>query len=715
MEEYIRDQLKEQCSDSVNYGKFTNEIFKNQVDSYGEESAKSTRENVLKIFEESKTFQNEEGVKRNLLLIGKVQSGKTSNLEMFTALAFDNGYDGVIIFGGYDSKLLEQTTNRFRKTFDISETSLEDDRPIIYSTDKDNIKSLPVRTVQNIKDKEKPLVFISMKRKTALESINSLLKRIESLNLKFFIIDDEGDQASLNTEKDKKNKKSATYREICKIKEKLNNPLYLSVTATPQANTFLNDFSELKPEKLVLIHPNKGYTGAEYFHSDDSKIIFLEDNGEEFEEYLPKDLKLAINYFIIASCILKIRKTDYSDMIIHTHRDVTIHRNVYSLVSSYIKSIQMAIENEDEELVYQLNEFKKVYDSQYFSREVLENYAYDDIENEIKDVILDTHVILQNSIGKHTQSNEELFKHKIFVGGDLLQRGLTFKKLIVTYFTRWAKKDGNMDTNLQRARWFGYRKKYFDMCKIFTTEKISAEFIGLANVENDLWEQFQLVSAGQLSIDDIIVDANSTSLKPTRINVVDIKRAIFKKNWFRQKHGVFDLSQLNLNVKFIESIFENKKFYPTNIGRTDDKVTAIYCQLTSIDFIRMVKELEYAFEDFNIDSNLIIKYAENRNIYIELLTFDETLEPINNECRERSFSRDNVVSYLQQGPDKSEFEEQKYRGDSKVILDSESVIIQISKIRPKKDNIFLDEYMQYMIALYIPLEKKVYTRDKNDK
>ena len=54
------------------------------------------------------------------MLVGKVQSGKTSNLELLTALAFDNGYNILVIYGGYDTSLLKQTTERFMDTFDAS-------------------------------------------------------------------------------------------------------------------------------------------------------------------------------------------------------------------------------------------------------------------------------------------------------------------------------------------------------------------------------------------------------------------------------------------------------------------------------------------------------------------------------------------------------------------------------------------------------------------
>ena len=71
-----------------------------------------------------------------MLLVGKVQSGKTSNLELFTALAFDNGFNLVVIYGGYDNTLLGQTTTRFKKTFDIpNETDYSTGTPVVFSSD----------------------------------------------------------------------------------------------------------------------------------------------------------------------------------------------------------------------------------------------------------------------------------------------------------------------------------------------------------------------------------------------------------------------------------------------------------------------------------------------------------------------------------------------------------------------------------------------------
>ena len=101
--------------------------------------------------------------------------------------------------------------------------------------------------------------------------------------------------------------------------ETLNYPLYLSVTATPQANVLLGEYSELKPQKLFLIEPSNNYVGSEFFHLNDSHIIFINENDvkqlDENEE-IPDSLFNAIKYFLIASVFLKKNEIEETQMII---------------------------------------------------------------------------------------------------------------------------------------------------------------------------------------------------------------------------------------------------------------------------------------------------------------------------------------------------------------------------------------------------------------
>lgn len=100
---------------TIRQGKYYTKIHDKHVESYGEYGAANIRDNITNTFREAMLQLNSTNISNNMLLVGKVQSGKTSNLELFTALAFDNGFNLVVIYGGYDNTLLSQTTNRFKK------------------------------------------------------------------------------------------------------------------------------------------------------------------------------------------------------------------------------------------------------------------------------------------------------------------------------------------------------------------------------------------------------------------------------------------------------------------------------------------------------------------------------------------------------------------------------------------------------------------------
>ena len=255
MEEYIIDNYKNE-ENNIRFGKYYEHVYKKHVEAYSERGADNIRENITNTFKEARRQELSPIRNNNMLLVGKVQSGKTSNLELFTSLAFDNGYNLVMIYGGYDNTLLSQTITRFKKTFNISsDMDYCDNTPVVFSSDDSNqLLSLDDEIVEDLLEANKPIFLISMKRPAAMNKINQLLSRIDTSNIHAFIIDDEGDQASLNTKKNKKNDASATYEAIVKMKQLLNDPLYLSVTATPQALIFLDEYRSYDRILFVLLN-----------------------------------------------------------------------------------------------------------------------------------------------------------------------------------------------------------------------------------------------------------------------------------------------------------------------------------------------------------------------------------------------------------------------------------------------------------------------------
>ena len=713
IEKYIVKKDKQELT--INYGKYTELVHKKQIDSYGEDSANNIRENIKNKFINSLYQLNNTDKNNNILFVGKVQSGKTSSLEMYTALAFDNGYQMVIIYGGYDSTLLSQTRKRFSKTFDIPQIpTLDDENAIVFSTeDTSTLNLLNADKISMLISSNRPIILLTMKRPDAMKKVNEFLKRIQELNIKAFIIDDEGDQASLNTKKDKKNDASATYREIKQMKKVLNNPLYLAVTATPQANIFLDEYSAVKPDDIMLIDPAVGYCGANIYHQTSELIDIVNDDISDISNgmSMPTSLRNAINYFIIASAIkMNVtidKKANYSDMIVHSHRTTKHHKILYNMINSYIEDLKNCILYDSNDLGGRLNIFKQCY-REYFYEKYNTTYNFDNLKENILMVIKQIEPILKNSKGGNSQTIENLTYHKIYIGGDLLQRGVTFENLITTYFTRWAKMGGNMDTNLQRARWFGYRSKYIDLCKIFTTKEISVEFYGLAETEEDLWEQFYQIEQHEKNISDVvIVSPEYSNQKPCRRNVANYKKLKFNNRWLKQKFCIADEHQIDRNNALIEKLKKDYKIENTTIGRRDGNISASYIVIPPLALIDLLNSIEGILEN-NPFGGIDICNAISKCTYDIPLIF---ISKENNEARTRSlYPNDLEIKVLQQGADNIDPNKVIYEGDAAVIIDKNKFNMQIHKIEPydKQNNRKYKE--QYMFAIYSPSETSYYIK-----
>ena len=711
------------ASPSIKEGKFFHRIHTKHIEAYGEVGANNIVTNVRATYSKlmMQLSVNKDG-NHNSLLVGKVQSGKTSNLELLTALAFDNGYNFLIIFGGYDKDLLRQSTERFGGTFETAggEEVLYSENPVLFTTNDLTKESLSINSldpdfVKQLLEEGRPIIITCLKRpiamKVMLKAITKVLASVPGIVP--FIIDDEGDQASLNTSKDKARNSTPTYRTIVKLKEELDNPLYLSVTATPQANIFQEDISALTPASIHTVQPGNGYNGASIYHLSENAIVeTLKDSDSA--SLMSDSLREAIYYFFVASAIKRARannkKDMRSDMIIHVDRTVVAHGSIYSATHDMLEEIKQAFINEDYVEFYRL-QLKRSYDK-FLCDAVKSEYSFDVIFADITKVILSTGVILQNGVGKVTKEKELTKLHKIYIGGDLLQRGLTFSNLIVSYFTRFAKSGGNMDTTLQRARWFGYRSKYLDLCKIFTTDEISKEFAVLAEVEDDLWEQFEDVEKGLLEIKDIIIQAENTKQKPTAKNKAKFKKISFRNRWIKQKFIVTNDVERSANNAYIQNLIASiTKWTPITEGSNIGTVTAQYAEFSASQLNGLIQSIETAFDREPFNKTAIKELVGTSEIPVILMWTDDE-----DKTRYRSIYQDAAkdrIKALHQGANTTDIEKLTYLGDQKVVVDPNKINIQIHYISPglsRQERLGKD---QYMFAIYMPKDKIYFVKDND--
>lgn len=110
-------------------------------------------------------------------------------------------------------------------------------------------------------------------------------------------------------------------------------------------------------------------------------------------------------------------------------------------------------------------------------------------------------VINSSNINKNDddEEKENAPLYQIKVGGNMLGRGLTINRLIVSYIYRDSKEPA-VDTMYQRCRWFGYKKKYFDVCKVYMTSQLRNRFIAIVNHESQMWISMEAFLNTQINL-----------------------------------------------------------------------------------------------------------------------------------------------------------------------------------------------------------------------
>lgn len=263
-----------------------------------------------------------------------------------------------------------------------------------------------------------------------------------------------------------------------------------------------------------------------------------------------------------------------------------------------------------------------------------------------------------------------------------------------------------MDTNLQRARWFGYRSKYIDICKIFTTAEIAQEFTNLAEIEDDLWDQFADVESGVLNIDDILIQSEKTKQSPTSKQRVKYKKIAFKNRWLKQRFLVDDERKIAENDFELQKLFDSVTWEPTTAGSKIGAATACYAYFDASTLKKLINVIYGVFDYEPFQKKALTDLLGQDNIPVILMGADK-------KARYRSiYEYDFRIKALLQGADSTVAEKITYVGDSGVVIDKDKINIQIHRIVPGKDRTHpMENKEQYMFAIYIPKEKTYFIKD----
>lgn len=448
-----------------------------------------------------------------LMMLGKIQSGKTRSFIGVTALAFDNGYDLAIILTKNSNALARQTVARMQQEF----TAFKDDDIV----DIFDIMCIPQELSRFELDKK--LIIVVKKEKNNLPKMIDFIEKYSlGSQKKCLIIDDEADFCSIGFEI---NKETDEYdlRTIASQINSLREHItcnFIQVTATPYALYLQPETIELKhddkivpikPADTVLVPYGDKYIGGDYYFDTEknplNKFLFYAINEEELTIIKSQDrrkfktetvltnkrvegLRTAIINFIVAGCIRIIQnggqprgKQNKFSFIIHTEIAKAAHQNQENIINELFEQIKEEVTGNTELIQCYVREsydgFKKsilAYTEKYPEEGFVvpdyakvKEYFYRAIEEEwvCKSIVnseIDINTMLDDE-GQLKLRNPL----NIFIGGQILDRGITIANLIGFYYGRSPKKM-QQDSVLQHARMYGYRKlKDLAVTKFYTT------------------------------------------------------------------------------------------------------------------------------------------------------------------------------------------------------------------------------------------------------
>lgn len=358
------------------------------------------------------------GFDKKGLVVGQVQSGKTSNYTGLICKAADAGYDMIIILAGMHNNLRTQTQLRldegflgfdtkYQRAFNTGNSIIgagvgQKIYPAHSFTSSDEGGDFSKRGTYSFHTNE-PIIAVVKKNKTRLENLykwlhshgtddGSSVRKIKDKTL--LLIDDEADNASINVSNDPA-KRSAINSAITQILSLFVKSGYVGYTATPFANIFIpfnendifpRDFIINLPAPSNYIGPEKVFGFRPIADDENSDTVLpIINRINDYQSYipnkhkkndqlpsaLPDTLKRAIRCFILTCAIRRLRGQikEHNSMLVHVTRYITWQNHIRELVVKVFEHYKLGIDQNNSVV---LEELRKA-----FEEDVKEdNYQY---------------------------------------------------------------------------------------------------------------------------------------------------------------------------------------------------------------------------------------------------------------------------------------------------------------------------------------------------
>lgn len=510
---------------------------------------------------------------RRGLVAGQVQSGKTGNYIGLMCKSIDAGYKLVVVLAGIHNSLRAQTQTRV------------DEGVLGFSTEKAlrsdsagssligvghqgflHVNSFTSRKEHgdfNLKVAEAigvavggpvPVVLVVKKNKSVLTNILKWSTSLNAVddpvtgrkvvqNVPLLIIDDEADQASVDTNGPKRGADDEYDPPVInglirKLLNQFQQSAYVGYTATPFANIFIDPEVDhetagqsLFPRSFILSLPApSNYVGPSRVFGlredvtrniepldplpmlrpiEDWELWIPDRHKKDFiPGPMPQSLRDAILAFVLTVSVRRWRGQTgkHNSMLVHVTRFTAVQKHVRQQVQDELERVQNRLRHGDSNNDSVWVAARLMYEDDYLATGK-EFAAVADVTDQIgplptwqqltagiaqaADLI---GVMEVNGTVKDVLDYEEHPEglNVIAVGGAKLSRGLTLEGLSVSYYLAGSRM---YDTLMQMGRWFGYRPGYLDLCRLYTTAELNRRYALITAAAEELYREFDYMVA----------------------------------------------------------------------------------------------------------------------------------------------------------------------------------------------------------------------------
>ena len=529
------------------------------------------------------------------LVVGHVQSGKTANMAGLISMAADYRWNLFVVLTGTLENLRVQTNKRlvgdlFQHDGNVSWKAIE-------HPSKNSPYGARAQDMQFDAGRRDRHLVVCLKNPARLKHLIAWIKAhpLGMSQMRLVVIDDEADQAGINSNDVSKTERTAINKLILQL---ISLPLqcvnYVAFTATPSAN-FLNegpgetlypsDFIAALPQADEHFGPVQIFGYAE--HDKEPLGIVREVSTKDLEQVgslhrgedltLPHALQESLIWYLCCVAVMRLSGAAKPvSMLIHTSAKqldlvymskavqaalqawskyaddqlAATFRPVWDNVSSQLDGAQFADRFPD---YGRLSELRELPSFDYFFAEVrtlLDAVTAIQLDADLQRTYhRGIHICVDNCANNGVTNENEVRRlfypdaqHAlnyctafIVIGGGTLSRGLTIENLVSTFFLRGS---AQADSLMQMGRWFGYRRGYELLPRVWMSDDTREKYEFMTVAEEELRDDLQRFMHAGAKPEEfgprVRVHARLAWLRPTGTN--RMQRAIKAK---------FDFSGIN--------------------------------------------------------------------------------------------------------------------------------------------------------------------------